>query len=342
MSGERKGHLLRKLQYEMGSMTAARTNDLCLENVEQNEPYFRKGQTLKDLYDLGLGQGDSAVVIAAGPSLRRRNPVPILMERDWKGATVITESALSHCLKQGYLPTCAVSVDPHPLRIVRWFGDPELDDKRMADDDYFRRQEQDTSFADEKAKNDELLALMNEYGPQVHIALGTTSSPDVVKRVHEIGMKVFWFNPMLDDPDQPDSLTMELHRRNGLPCMNSAGNVGGACWMVAHAVLNKPRVAVTGMDFGYYGDTPLINTQYYYEAVALAGEDKVDDLYVDIYNPHTDEWYFTDPAYYWYRSAFLEMTEDADCDTYNCSGGGTLFGDSVKWASLDEFLDGES
>lgn len=90
MSGERKGHLLRKLQYEMGSMTAARTNDLCLENVEQNEPYFRKGQTLKDLYDLGLGQGDSAVVIAAGPSLRRRNPVPILMERDWKGATVIT------------------------------------------------------------------------------------------------------------------------------------------------------------------------------------------------------------------------------------------------------------
>ena len=55
MSGERKGHLLRKLQHEMGSMTAARTNDMCLENVEQNEPYFRKGQTLKDLHDLGLG-----------------------------------------------------------------------------------------------------------------------------------------------------------------------------------------------------------------------------------------------------------------------------------------------
>lgn len=231
-----------------------------------------------------------------------------------------------------------MSVDPHPLRIVRWFGDPELDDKRMADDDYFRRQEQDTSFADEKAKNDELLALMNEYGPQVHIALGTTSSPDVVKRVHEIGMKVFWFNPMLDDPDTPDSVTMTIHRRNGFPSMNAGGNVGSACWMVAHAVLGKTRVAVTGMDFGYYADHPVEKTQYYPEAVDLVGIDRIGELFVDMYNPHTGEWYYTDPAYFWYRTAFLEMTEDSECDTYNCGGGGTLFGENINWSSLRDFL----
>ncbi|ANK82342.1 MAG: hypothetical protein TEF_17250 [Rhizobiales bacterium NRL2] len=338
MPGERQGRLLKQLQNEMASMTSARTMDMCLANVEVNEPHYRNGRSLKELRDLGLGEGDSAVVIAAGPSLRRRDPVPTLVETGYRGATVITESALSHCLRQGLVPTCAVSVDPHPLRIVRWFGDPDLDDGRMAADDYFRRQEQDPSFADEKRKNDELLALMEEFGPRIHIALGTTSSPDVVKRVHEIGMQVFWFNPMLDDPDEPGSVTAELQRRNGLPCMNAGGNVGGACWMLAHAVLGKARVAVTGMDFGYYADTPLINTQYYYEALNLAGEAHVEDLYVDIYNPHLDEWYFTDPAYYWYRSAFIEMTDDADCETWNCSGGGTLFSDRINWAPLEKFL----
>ncbi len=323
-------------------MTEARTQDMCLENVAQNAPYLKQGRTLRDLHELGLGAGDSGVVIAAGPSLRRRDPVPVLKQRGFEGAVVCTESAISHCLRQGLIPTVAVSVDPHPLRIVRWFGDPDLDQARMKADDYFRRQEQDPSFADEVAKNNELLSMMAEHGKNIRIALGTTSSPDVVKRVHEIGMQVFWFNPMLDDPDKPGSVTMEMHRQNGLPCMNAGGNVGGACWMVAHAVLDKSRVAVTGMDFGYYADTPLLNTQYYYEARDLVGgdESRIGELYIDIHNPHTDEWYYTDPAYYWYRSAFIEMAADADCTTYNCSGGGTLFSDHVHWASLEEFLDG--
>ncbi|MEC9347189.1 MAG: hypothetical protein VYB54_13250 [Pseudomonadota bacterium] len=342
MTATRDGRLLLGLQQEMGAMTAARTLQMCLANVAENEPYIARGRTLADLRDLGLGLGDSAVVIAAGPSLRRRDPVPILKAKGFRGAVIGTESALSHCLRQGLVPTVCVSVDPHPLRIVRWFGDPDLDDQRLANDDYFRRQEQDPGFADEKRKNDELLALMAEHGTSLRIALGTTSSPDVVRRVHEIGMQVFWFNPMLDDPDLPGSQTMELYRRNGLPCMNSGGNVGGACWMLASAVLGKARVAVTGMDLGYHADTPLLNTQYYYEALALAGEDRVHEMYIDIHNPHTGEWYYTDPAYYWYRSAMLEMVRDSDCETHNCSGGGTLFGDDIRWTPLETFIDGAS
>ncbi len=132
----------------------------------------------------------------------------------------------------------------------------------MSDDDYFRRQEQDPSFADEKRKNDELLALMNEHGPSIRIVLGTTSSPDVVKRVHEIGMQVFWFNPMLDDPDTPDSVTMTIHRRNGFPSMNARRECR-QCLLDGRPRRSwQDKVAVTGMDFWYY-DHPVEKTQYY-------------------------------------------------------------------------------
>ena len=127
-------------------------------------------------------------------------------------------------------------------------------------------------------------------------------------------------------------------RENRLPCVNAGGNVGTAAWMMAHAVLGKKHVAVTGMDFSYYGDTPYRNTQYYYEAVDLVGEENLDSLYIHIHNPHTGMDFFTDPAYMWYREAFLELAKDADCKTYNCTEGGILFGDVIEFLPLSDFL----
>ena len=96
---------------------------------------------------------------------------------------------------------------------------------------------------------------------------------------------------------------------------------------------------MTGMDFSYYDGTPYRNTQYYKEALDLVGEENMDALYMRIFNPHTDTWFFTDPAYRWYRETFLEMAGDADCETFNCTGGGILFGDSVAFVGLDKFLE---
>jgi hypothetical protein len=151
-------------------------------------------------------------------------------------------------------------------------------------------------------------------------------------------MQVFWWNPMLDDPDETGSLTRVLCLENGLPAMNAGGNVGTACWMMAHAVLSKKRVALTGMDFGYYSDTPYEQTQYYREALALVGPERLPDLFIRLYNPHLRMWYYTDPAYYWYRQAFLELAGDAECETVNCTEGGILFGDPIRVMPLQQFL----
>jgi hypothetical protein len=151
-------------------------------------------------------------------------------------------------------------------------------------------------------------------------------------------MQAYWWNPMYDDYERPESLTRRIHELNGLPCVNAGGNVGTACWVLAHAVLRKKRIGLVGMDFGYYADTPYFRTQYYKEILDLVGSDRLDEVFVRIRNPYLNEEFYTDPAYLWYRDSFIEMAQDAYCDTYNCTEGGILFDPRIKWTTLSEFL----
>ncbi len=338
-AAEQGGALGRQLVARMGELTAQRHGALALENAARNQDFLDRGRSLAALRETPLGNGDSAVVIAAGPSLKRRDPIKAIRERNYRGCIITTESALPYCLRNGVVPDLTITLDPHATRIVRWFGDPGLDREALEADDYYRRQDMDDTFANEVKTNREVLSLLDRHGKDVRIALATSASEAVVRRVIDTGMKIFWWNPMLDDPDEPGSVTADLQRRNGLPCVNAGGNVGTAAWMMAGAVLGKQRVAVTGMDFGYYDDTPYKRTQYYNEILDCVGEAGLDTVFMRVYNPHIKAWFYTDPAYMWYREAFLEMAADADYRTYNCTGGGILFGGAVESMGIETFLD---
>jgi hypothetical protein len=337
-----RGALGRELVAGMVAMTRDRIGALCVGNARRNAGLRHLGQSLAALRHETVGTGDSAIVVAAGPSIKRRHPIGAIKASGYAGAIVATESAMYYCLRNGVVPDLTVTVDPFPTRIDRWFGDPDLTEDVLAKDDYYRRQDMDENFVDEMRTNAEILELLDRHGHQMRIALSTGSSEPVVRRAIDTGMKIFWWNPMLDDPDGPDSLTRDLYRLNGFPCVNAGGNVGTTCWMMADAVLGKRHVALTGVDFAYYDGTPYSSTQYYHEAIDLVGRDKLDSVYMRIHNPFTNSWFFTDPAYMWYREAFLELTADADCRTYNCTEGGILFGNNVEFVPLAEFLKGHA
>jgi len=333
------GRLGRQLVDRMDWLTDQRHGALALENARRNGAWLEHGHSLAALRQESLGAGDAALVIAAGPSIKRNDPAVTIRDQGFAGAVVATESAIAYCLRKAIVPDLVVTLDPHPTRIVRWFGDPDLRRAHLAKDDYFSRQDQNADFAAEMEMNEELLDLLAQHGRHMRIALATSSSEAVVRRVIDVGMEIFWWNPMVDDPDLEGGKTRRLQAENRLPSVNAGGNVGTACWVMADAVLGKSEIGLTGMDFAYYAGTPYRNTQYYHEAVALVGEENLETFFIRLHNPHMDEWFFTDPAYMWYRQCFLEMAADAEGATYNCTGGGILFGDNVEFVPLAEFLE---
>lgn len=324
----------RKIASALEAATFERVAGIGLANAERNRPRILR--SVLELAETLLGTGDDAIVVGAGPSLQRRHSLERLHVSGFAGAVVATDGALGACLRAGVVPHVVVSVDPHPERIVRWFGDPAL--TAAPADDYFRRQEMDPVHrADELAANRALLKLVDTYGPKIKVAAATSAAPDVVERCAQAGMDIYWWNPMYDDYDKPGSLSRRLWEMNGLPCLNGGGNVGSAAWVLTHAVLGKRRIGLVGMDFGYAPGTPYEKTQYYPELVQVLGN-RFAEAYTHVPNPYVGETWFCDPAYLWFRDVFLSTAREADCETFNCTEGGILFGDGIDFVPLDAFL----
>lgn len=310
-----------------------------LNNARENSPYIRK--TVLDLASKGTSRGNnSAIVISAGPSLHRRPVASSILASTYKGVIVAADGALGYCLRNGLVPHFVVTVDPHPTRIVRWFGDPALE--RREHDDYFRRQDLDPALnRDEMARNQELIEIVNRHGPKIKAIISTSAPSAVTKRCLEAGMELYWWNPIYDDYYEPNSYTRRVHELTKVPCMATGGNVGTSAWVFAHSALRCRTTALVGMDLGYPPETPVENTQYYKELAELFGE-RAREALIKVYNPYLKQTWYTDPAYYWYRQNLLAMVRQAHCQTFNCTEGGILFGKGIRFMPLMEFLDNHS
>jgi hypothetical protein len=323
-----------RLARRMAEVTLQKTAAVGLRHAEANLPYVR--QTIADLSGAVPERQRTAIIVSAGPSLHRRHTAARIAAAGFEGIVVASDGALGHCLRAGLVPDFVVSVDPHPTRIVRWFGDPELEARPP--DDYFRRQDLDPHLLrDEAERNRELLALVDRHAPRMKAVLSTSVAPSVTRRVAEAGMPMYWWNPIYDDYDAPDSLTRRLFELTKAPCLVTGGNTGAAAWVFATAVVGCREAALVGMDLSYHSHTPITHTQYYAELRELLG-DAVAQAYIHVENPHLGEIWYTDPAYWWYRQAFLELAAQSPATTLNCTEGGILYGDSVRWSGLDEFL----
>src|SRR5437773_1815724 len=236
----------KRIASQLEAATFERIAGVGLENAAVNRPKIER--SILELGDVALGDGDSAVVVGAGPSLHRRDSLARLRKSGYTGTVVAVDGALGSCLRAGVVPHLVVSVDPHRERIVRWFGDPAM--TAAPADDYFRRQEMDPAqAADEVAANRGLV----------------------------------------------------------------------------------------GIDFGYPPGTPYERTQYYPELRGMFG-DRYAEAFIPVDSPFVGERWFTDPAYYWFRTVFLDMAREADAETVNCTEGGVLHGDSVPLLPLEDFL----
>lgn len=308
-----------------------------LEHAWQNKPKIRK--SLAVLERPSGVKAESCIVISAGPSVHRKNSIRRTLDSGYAGTVIAVDGAYVACLRSGLIPDYVVTLDPHTTRVVRWFGDPDFEENSRHDD-YFQRQDLDVEFRKNSIEqNLRNIDLVNRHGARTRALVATTAPANVVKRIEEAGFDMYWWNPLVDDPRSPGSLTRQLHDINRLPCINTGGNVGGAAWTLASAHLKIPKVALAGMDFGYYADTPITMTQTYHELVHHAGStDGLERFFCDFTFPLTGERFYTDPTYYWYRKNFLQLLEKSPSWTVNCTEGGTLFGDQIECLYLEEYV----
>jgi hypothetical protein len=308
-----------------------------LRNARRNAPLATK--TVKQLPPLDAAKRRSAIVLSAGPSVRRTRAIERLLESKYKGTIVAVDGSYAACLRAGLIPDVVVTLDPHATRVVRWFGDPRFAE-HLAADDYFSRQDLDVAARENAVKRNAAdMELVNAHAPKTAAIVASSAPETVVSRVVEAGFPAYWWHPLVDDPTKEGSLTRALHAVQPLPCLATGGTVGTAAWVFALQHLKPELLAVTGMDLGYYTDLPIDKTQTYYELLEMAGSpEKVKDYITTVEFPLTGEKFMTDPTYFWYRKNFLHLAKRAPLRTLNCTEAGTLFGDNVDCVRLDDFF----
>ena len=316
------------------------SNDLVV-NANYNAPYTEK--SFKDLPELSVQKLKSAIIISAGPSLHKFNVLKKLKKSNFDGCIVAIDGSLVKCLKNGIIPDYVLTLDPHPTRMVRWFGDYNFEENTRKDD-YFSRQDLDVEFRNNSIKENQAnIDLVNKYASQIKLIICSSAPKNVVKRALDAGFDMYWWNPIVDAPQNPESLTRKIYHINKKSCMNTGGTVGTAAWVFANAILKIPKIAITGMDLGYHRDTPIEMTQTYYELQEfVSNRAELEQLFPTFDFPLTGEQFYTDPTYFWYRKNFLELHNQAAGITYNCSEAGTLFADNILCITLDEFLQQET
>lgn len=307
-----------------------------VENSKRNKLHIRK--SIRDLPRPSGAKARAAIVISAGPSLYKNNILSRIKSTGFAGTVLAIDGSYIRCLKAGLTPDYVVTLDPHPTRIVRWFGDPDFE-RNLAGDDYFSRQDLDIAFRNNSAlENRRNIELVNEHGRGQKLIICSTAPANLVERVISVGFDAYWWAPLVDDPEAPDSLTRLIVRETKLPAMNTGGTVGSAAWVFALTRLGIQRIAVVGMDLGYYkSDTPYQLTQTYHSLKDTVGEQNFTDFFPEFSYPGTEEIFYTDPTYYWYRRNLLDLISSSKTTLYNCTGGGTLVGPSVQCLEIEEF-----
>lgn len=325
-----------KLAGEITSIGLQWHADAIVENSKWNKQFISKS-----IKDVPKPQGDkaaSAIVISAGPSLYKNNILARIKDSGYRGSIIAIDGSYVRCIKAGLEPDYVLTLDPHPTRLVRWFGDPDFE-RNLDGDDYFSRQDLDIAFRTNSIEeNRRNIALVDQHGKGAKLIICSAAPKNVVERTRAVGFDAYWWAPLVDNPDQPDSLTRAMVRETGLPAMNTGGTVGTAAWVFALTALKIPKIAVVGMDLGYYKtDTTHFQTQTYHSLKEHVGEENIHEYFPEFTYPGTGEVFYTDPTYYWYRSNMLDLISASGTTVFNCTGGGTLSGPGVECMEVEEF-----
>lgn len=264
---------------------------------------------------------DIAIVIGRGPSLKKHNHLEMLARGSIDATIVCSDGALISALKAGVTPNkfqnfFVVTIDPR---------------------------EDTRKFYDDK--------IVDSFGHKIKGIFATVSNPDTVERARVAGIKPYWIHTLVDYNEGKKSfnnisaiMTRARKHVEGLPAIQTGGNVGTSAWFISWQILKCQNVVLLGINHGWEEDDPLdkIMTHNYTNKLLDIDTKSVTfrKLFPKVYNPHFDCHVILDPIFQYYSSAFKEFIERAPSwvKTVNATEGGAIFGNRIDCIRFGEFL----
>ena len=265
----------------------------------------------------------SAIVIGRGPSVKKKGHLELLAKSNFNGAIICCDSALITTLKAGVTPDkfpnfYVVSIDPYPP-IKKFY-----DDK-----------------------------IVDQYGDKIKGIFSTIVKPTTIEKARKSGIKIHWLHSLFDYEEGKKSfnqisasMVRIKNHPEGLPAIQTGGNVGTSSWFIAWRILKCPTVALIGINHGWNEDDP-------WEKIISHGSDFVktdvidrknptfNKLFKKIYNTDFNCYCIVDPLFQFYSSALKEFIVKSPewLTTINATEGGSIFGNRIIGMPFHSFLE---
>ena len=264
----------------------------------------------------------SAIVIGRGPSVKKKGHLELLAKSNFNGAIICCDSALITTLKAGVTPEkfpnfYVVSIDPYPP--IKKFYDDKIVDK---------------------------------YGDKIKGIFSTIVKPTTIEKARKSGIKIHWLHSLFDYEEGKKSfnqisasMVRIKNHSEGLPAIQTGGNVGTSSWFIAWRILKCPTVALIGINHGWNEDDPwemIITHGYTTKQIKIDKESLMaQKLFPKIYNPDFNCNCIVDPLFQFYSSALKEFIVRSPewLTTINATEGGSIFGDRIIGIPFNTFLE---
>jgi hypothetical protein len=298
--------------------------DQWVQNFALNLPNIWNESSAKEICQITseYDQKSSAIVIGRGPSIDKHKHLKVLAESDYKGNIICCDGKLVDALNAGVTPTkfpkfFVTSIEPYS-GIRKHYDDPIID----------------------------------KYGDQIKGVFSVLTDPSVVDRARKSRIKIHWMHSLFDYNEGKKSfnhisalMVRAKNHSNGLPAIQTGGNVGTSSWFVGWKILKCSTVTLIGLNHGWEEDDSwekIISHGNYYDS--SKGVDRnsptFKKLFKKIYNPDFGCYCILDPLFQFYSTAFKEFISRSPnwLTTINATEGGSIFGDKIHGMKFKEFL----
>lgn len=267
----------------------------------------------KDMYAVEniekIKNAKSAIIIGAGPSLKKYNHLNMLAKSDYKGLVIACDRILISCLEAGVVPDIVVTIDGDAT-IMDFYNSP----------------------------------LVGQYADKIQAIFSTTAHPDAV---HSWSNKdtLHFMNCHMDTMETPISLSKGMWLMANKTMMQTGGNVGMTGWFLAHA-LHKAPLCLIGVDLSHPAPCDLQEIESYqtYFNMHAGDMDKVIKCFRRDYNPffknESITHYVWDTYFEVARSWMAALYKQHGVMTYNCTGGGIMHSfEGMEQMHFQDFLE---